>query len=156
MKVILPGSYDPITKGHLEIIKKASEEYSEVFAVAFVNPAKSYKFSSDERLEMLKIATRGLGNVKVGYSEGLVVDSMKENGIDLIVKGYRTDIDLEYERRMAEWNENAAGFKTRLIKCEADMEGVSSTLAREAIASGNSELLSEILPDGVAEYISRM
>ncbi|MBP3582537.1 MAG: adenylyltransferase/cytidyltransferase family protein, partial [Clostridia bacterium] len=87
--VILPGSYDPVTIGHLDIIKRAAEEYERVYAVIFINPNKSYRFSLDDRVRMLMIATEGLENVLVSYSTGLVIDYMREHEIDKIVKGYR-------------------------------------------------------------------
>ena len=102
MKVILPGSYDPVTIGHLDIIKRAAEKYSEVFAVIFVNPKKTYRFSAEDRVRMLSLATEDLSNVRVDYSEGFVIDYMNEHGIDKIVKGYRNETDLEYEKVQAE------------------------------------------------------
>jgi len=153
MKVILPGSYDPITLGHLEIIKRAAKEYDEVLAVCFINPQKSYLFSEDERLEMLKIATRGLPNVKVDLSRGLVVDYMTECGATLIVKGYRNDKDYEYEQIQAEWNKAHGGFDTRLIKCNEGFELISSTAARAAIEGRDLALALKLLPREVAKYI---
>lgn len=156
MKVILPGSYDPITIGHLEIIKRAASEYGEVFAVAFINPEKKYAFSPEEKLDMLRLATEGMDGVTVDFSSGLVVDYMREKGIELIVKGYRTDADLPWEMKQAEWNEAHGGYKTRLIKCAGGFENISSTAAREAMASGDREALSSLLPTRVAEYIEAL
>ncbi len=152
MRVILPGSYDPVTLGHLDIIRRAAEEYSEVLAVAFINPEKRYTFSVEERIDMLKIATRDIPNVTVDYSDGLVVDYMREHNVGLIVKGYRTEADLPWERRQAEWNEER-GYKTRLIKCSPEMEGISSTAAREAISRKDGAAIGELLPEAVALYI---
>ena len=86
MKVILPGSYDPVTLGHLDVIRRASEMYEEVYAVVFINPEKSYTFSLDDRVSMLMLATEGLDNVLVSYSLGRVVDYMREHGLQKIVK----------------------------------------------------------------------
>lgn len=149
--VILPGSYDPITLGHLEIIRRAAEIYDEVYAVAFVNPEKSYTFSLDERIKMMMLATDELDNVLVSYSTGLVIDYMREHGIEKIIKGYRNDFDLEYERAQAEWNLKNGGYETELIKCEREFEQISSTLAREKIKDG--EELSGILHPAVINYI---
>ena len=74
MKVILPGSYDPVTVGHLDIIRRAAEEHDEVFAVVFNNDKKKYRFSVEDRVRMLTLATDGLDNVLVSYSSGLVID----------------------------------------------------------------------------------
>ena len=151
MKVILPGSYDPVTLGHLEIIKRASREFDEVYAVIFTNPNKKYSFSLDDRVRMLMLATDGLDNVLVSYSDGLVIDYMREHEIDKIVKGYRTEADLPWEREQAEWNKQRGGYDTELWKCEAGYEGISSTLAREALSRGDD--LRSILPDSVIKYI---
>lgn len=152
-KVILPGSYDPITRGHLEIVKLAAKEYEEVMVVGLINPEKTYLFSEEERLEMLKIATRGMDNVRVDFSEGLLIDYMKRTGCELIVKGYRNEIDYQYELKMASWNEEHGGYKTRLIKCKEQFENISSTAAREAIESGDRLLAERVLAKDVAEYI---
>lgn len=148
--VILPGSYDPVTVGHLAVIREAVRLYDEVFVVAFINPEKEYLFSPEERLSMLRIATEGLG-VTVDYSEGLVIDYMKAHGIKEILKGYRNDTDLEYERNMAEWNRLRGGVETRLLKCDREYEKISSSAVRESISRG--VVPREMLPPGVVEFI---
>lgn len=153
MKVILPGSYDPITLGHLDVIRRAAELYGEVYVVAFINPAKKYMFTSDERVRMLALATEGIRGVTVGFSEGRVVDYMHEHGIERIVKGYRNTADLEYERVQAEYNLQHGGFETELILASPEYESISSTLARERIKSGGS--LSGILPENVISFINK-
>ena len=151
MRVILPGSYDPVTLGHLWVIKEAAKKYGEVFAVAFINPDKNYSFTESERLRMLELATADIPGVRVDFSEGTVVDYMQKNGIEKIVKGYRNARDLEYERRQAEYNERRGGFVTELIKCPTEFEGISSSAARLAIESGAP--LSDFLPKSVVEFI---
>jgi len=150
MSVILPGSYDPITKGHLDVIRRASEKYDEVYVVAFTNPNKTYTFSVEDRVRMLMIATDDLDNVMVSYSNGLVIDYMTDHEISKIIKGYRNDEDLKWEREQAEWNYKHGRYETELWKCSDGLENVSSTVAREAIKKGE-EL--DMLPEGVAEYI---
>ena len=151
MKVILPGSYDPVTNGHLDIIRRAAEENDEVYAVIFVNPDKEYTFSLDDRVRMLILATDDIPNVLVSYSNGLVVDYMREHDIERIVKGYRNDTDLEYERRQAEYNLHFGGYETELKKCREGYEGISSTEVRRRLLSGES--VAEFLPESVAKYI---
>ena len=151
MKVILPGSYDPVTKGHLDIIKRAAEKYEEVYVVAFVNPNKKYRFSVNERVSMLMLATEELENVLVSYSDGLVIDYMRDHGIDRIVKGYRTDADLPWECEQAEWNLKHGGVETELWKCNEGLEDISSTAVRTALNEGNS--ISDLVPEKVLEYI---
>ena len=154
MKVIVPGSYDPVTLGHVDIIRRAAEENEQVYAVIFVNPDKKYTFSLEDRVRMLILATDEYDNVMVSYSNGMVVDYMREHGIKKIVKGYRNDTDYVYEMKQAEFNMNYGGYETELKKCDADLADISSTVARERIA--NAESLEGILPTAVIEYISRM
>ncbi len=150
MSVILPGSYDPVTNGHLDIIRRAAKKYDEVYVVVFNNPKKSYTFTLDERVQMLMIATDDLENVLVSYSNGLVIDYMHDHEIEKIIKGYRNDDDLVWEREQAEWNLKNGGYETELWKCSAGLECVSSTAARAAISKGEPL---DMLPEGVREYI---
>lgn len=150
MSVILPGSYDPVTKGHLDIIRRAAEKYDEVYVVVFTNPKKQYTFSVEDRVRMLLIATDDLDNVLVSYSNGLVIDYMTDHEITKIIKGYRTENDLKWEREQAEWNFEHGRYETELWKCREGLEEVSSTAAREAIATGAPL---DMLPPKVAEYI---
>lgn len=153
MKVILPGSYDPVTVGHLDIIRRAAEKFDEVYVVIFANPNKSYTFALDDRVRMLMIATEEYDNVLVSWSAGLVIDYMREHGIDKIVKGYRTEADLPWEREQAEWNRTYGGYETELWLCEDRYREVSSTAARALLSEGKDA--SALLPDGVYEYINR-
>lgn len=150
MSVILPGSYDPVTKGHLDIIRRAAEKYDEVYVVVFTNPNKNYMFSVEDRARMLMIATDDLDNVLVSYSNGLVIDYMTDHEISKIIKGYRNDEDLAWEREQADWNFKHGRYETELWKCSDELEGISSTVAREAILNGEPLTM---LPDKVAEYI---
>ena len=150
--VILPGSYDPVTLGHLELIRRAAEEYDEVYAIAFVNPNKSYTFSVEDRVKMLRLATADIPSLHVGYSDGFVVDYMREHGIEKIVKGYRNEADLAWEKEQAEYNFSHGGYETRLLKLDEEYREISSTVAREAIFSGRD--LSGLLPKAVIEYIN--
>ena len=153
MRVILPGSYDPVTVGHLEIIKRAAREFSEVYAVIFTNPKKTYRFSLEDRLRMLALATEELDNVLVSYSDGLVVDYMREHGIEKIIKGYRTEADLPWEKEQAEWNARH-GYDTELWQCDPELRHVSSTLVRECLDRG--EDCSHLLPKSVCDYIKAL
>ena len=154
MSVILPGSYDPVTKGHLEIIRRAAEKYDEVYVVAFTNPNKTYTFSVEDRVRMLMLATDELDNVLVSYSAGLVVDYMREHGIERIVKGYRNDSDLAWEREQADYNLRNGGYETKLIKCDAAFTHISSTLVRERLRKGES--VDGLVPKQVEQYIRKI
>lgn len=151
MSVILPGSYDPVTLGHLEVIKRCAEREDEVYAVIFINENKKYMFSLEDRVRMLELACEEFDNVLVSYSLGRVVDYMREHGIDRIVKGYRNDADLEWERYQAEYNMKHGGYETELIKCDEKFEHISSTLVRERLYLGGN--VSDLIPETVEEYI---
>lgn len=151
MKVIIPGSYDPITLGHLDIIKRAAAQFDEVYVVAFINPSKKYLFSVDDRVAMMMLATDEFDNVLVSYSDGRVVDYMREHGIEQIIKGYRTEADLPWEREQAEYNKKHGGYETDLWLCREGYEEISSTLARKKLSAG--ENCENILPKPVIDYI---
>lgn len=153
-RVIMPGSYDPVTLGHLAMIELAAQRYDEVFVVAFVNPSKEYTFSLEDRVSMLMIATDHLPNVLVSYSNGLVIDYMREHNIDKIVKGYRNETDYEYELVQAEWNKSHGGYDTELIRCSPENEEISSTRARAKLVAG--EDADGILPEKVIEYVKNL
>ena len=151
MSVIMPGSYDPVTLGHAEMIRRVAEKEDEVYVVIFTNPNKKYTFSLEDRVAMLMLATEDLDNVIVSYSLGYVVDYMREHGIDRIVKGYRTDADLKWENEQAEYNLKHGGYETELILCDKKYTHISSTLVRERIKNGES--VSDLLPQNVEDYI---
>lgn len=150
-RVILPGTYDPVTLGHLDIIRRAAAEYEEVFVTVFVNPDKTPLFSLSDRLAMLMLATDDLDNVLVTESAGLVIDYMRDHHIRKIIKGYRNDADLAYEEKQAEWNAGHGDVTTDLLPCEKELRDVSSTLARRRLAEGGD--LSGILPEKVLAFL---
>ena len=151
MTVIMPGSYDPVTVGHLEMIKRVAAEEDEVYVVIFNNPNKTYTFSLEDRVAMLMLATDSLDNVLVSYSGGLVIDYMRDHGIELIVKGYRGESDLKWEKEQADYNLRYGGYETKLLKCEDGYRHISSTLVRQRLKDGES--LEGLVPREVAEYI---
>ena len=151
MSVIMPGSYDPVTVGHLDMIRRVAAREDEVYVVIFTNPTKQYTFSLDDRVAMLMLATEDLDNVFVSYSLGYVVDYMREHGISKIVKGYRNDADLVWEREQAEYNMKHGGYETELILSDESLSHVSSTLVRGKIKNGES--LDGLVPERVEEYI---
>ena len=154
MSVIMPGSYDPVTLGHAEMIRRVAEKEDEVYVVIFTNPNKKYTFSLEDRVAMLMLATEDLDNVIVSYSLGYVVDYMREHNIDRIVKGYRTEADLKWENEQAEYNLKHGGYETELILCDERYSHISSTLVRERLAKG--EPVSDLLPESVEKYLNNI
>ena len=151
MSVIMPGSYDPVTLGHVEMIRHVAEKEDEVYVVIFTNPNKTYSFSLEDRVAMLMLATEDLDNVIVSYSLGYVVDYMRDHEIERIVKGYRNDADLAWEKEQAAYNLEHGGYETELIRCEKDHEHISSTLVREKLKRG--EDITGLLPESVIRYL---
>ena len=154
MSVIMPGSYDPVTLGHVEMIRRVAEKEDEVYVVIFTNPNKKYMFSLEDRVAMLMLATDEFENVIVSYSLGYVVDYMHDHGIDRIVKGYRNDADLVWEKEQAEYNLKHGGYETELILCDDKYKNISSTLVRKRIESG--ENTEDLLPRSVIDYIKNI
>ena len=154
MSVILPGSYDPVTNGHLDIIRQVAAREDEVYVVAFINPDKKYLFSLEDRVAMLMLALDDVDNCMVSYSTGRVVDYMREHGIEKIVKGYRNDTDLEYERVQAEYNMHHGGYPTEFILSSGELRCVSSTAVRAALEKG--ERIETLVHPRVAEYIENL
>ncbi len=133
--VLLPGTYDPPTRGHFAVIETAAALFDEVHAVIFINPDKTCLFPVSDRLDFLRRATAAFPNVTVGFSDGLVADYVRENGIGLILKGVRDGHDFVYERKMADWN-GARGAKTLLLPTSPELSAISSTVLRERLKSG--------------------
>ena len=133
--VLLPGSFDPLTRGHYAVIEAAARAFDEVRVMVFVNPDKTCLFPLSDRVEFLRLATANLPNVTVGSSEGLVADYVRENGISFIVKGVRSERDYLYERAMADWNA-AHGAKTFLFPAPEDVREISSTELRTRLEAG--------------------
>ena len=150
----MPGSYDPVTLGHVEMIRRVAEKEDEVYVVIFTNPNKKYMFSLEDRVAMLMLATDEFENVIVSYSLGYVVDYMHDHGIDRIVKGYRNDADLVWEKEQAEYNLKHGGYETELILCDDKYKNISSTLVRRRIENG--ENTEDLLPRSVIDYIKNI
>ncbi len=135
---IVPGSFDPITLGHLELIREAAERYDEVVVAVMINDTKTYLFTMEERLEMAKLTVASLPNVSVLCDSGMLIDLYDRLGADAVVKSYRNDVDFAYETNMANWNrEHNPRFHTELIPAKGDHKSLSSTEVRETMAKGS-------------------
>ena len=139
---IVPGSFDPITNGHLDILRRAASEYEVVYLAVMINASKQYLFSIEQRTEIAKAATSDIKNVKVISSEGMLWSLAKELDADAIVKGYRNQTDYAYELEMAKFNEEHYPLaKTVLLKADPKLEALSSTALREKLAKAAAELV---------------
>lgn len=152
MKAICPGSFDPVTHGHLDIITRASALFDEVVVGVGHNMAKNGLFQPAERVEMLTEAVTGLANVEVTLISGLLVEFCRKEGIGAIVKGLRFASDFDYELQMAQMNAQLTGIETILLPTAAQWSYVSSTLVREVAALGGD--VSQFVPDLAARRIA--
>jgi pantetheine-phosphate adenylyltransferase len=148
-RVACPGSFDPVTNGHLDIIGRAARLHDEVIVVVGANQAKHNLFSVDERVEMLREVTTDLKNVEVGTFRGLLVDFCRANGISAIVKGLRAVSDFEYEMEMAQMNYRLAEVETLFMTANPVYSFLRSSLVKEICRYGGdvSSLVPEVVLD---------
>ena len=149
---IIPGSFDPITYGHIDIVKRAAELYDIIYFAVMINSEKQYLFSIEERERIAKLALRDIQNVSVISSTGMLWKLAKELNADAIVKGYRNQTDYAYELEMAKFNEeHYPKAKTVLLKANSELEGLSSTSVREMLS--NNESIEGLMPESAAELV---
>jgi pantetheine-phosphate adenylyltransferase len=151
-RAVCPGSFDPVTHGHLDIIGRAAGLFDEVVVATGTNISKSRMFDPDERLAMLEEAVRPWGNVRVAGFSGLIVDFCREVDAVAIVKGLRGATDYEYELPMAHMNAQLTGVETVFLPGAAGNSYVSSSLIKEVAGFGGD--ISPFVPEFVAEAIA--
>lgn len=139
-----PGSFDPVTNGHLDVFRRVAEQFDEVVITVNVNKKKQGMFSIDERIELLRDATAELPNIRVASWDGLTVDFAREQGITAIVKGLRDAGDFGYELQMAQMNKKLSGVDTFFIATNPAFSYLSSSLVKEVAAFGGD--VSDMLP----------
>lgn len=139
-QAIIPGSFDPVTYGHLDIIERAARIFDRVWAVIFHNPEKNGGlFTIAERLEMLSEATKHIANVSIDASDGLLVAYARERGIGVVVKGLRAFSDFEYEFKMALMNKRLdEEIETLFMMTATEYSYVSSSVLKEVCQYGGS------------------
>ena len=143
--VICPGSFDPVTLGHLDVITRASKLFDRVIVGVLVNSSKKPIFSIDERIELLKEVTEHLNNVEIVGFNGLLAQYCEEHGVDAIVKGLRAVTDFEYEFQMALTNRKLyPGAETVFLTTTAEHMYLSSSLVKQVAGLGGD--ISEFVP----------
>ena len=152
-KAVCPGSFDPVTNGHLDIIARASKLYDEVTVAVMVNKAKHGLFTLDERMDMVRETTVGYGNVVVDCFDGLLVDFCAEKGIPVVVKGLRAVSDFDYELQMAQMNHSLAGVETLFLSTNPLYSFLSSSLVKEVATYGGD--VSGLIPESVRKRLSQ-
>ena len=135
-RVVCPGSFDPITYGHLDIVERASSIFDEVVIAVMVNKTKQTLFTVEERMEMTKEVTSKFPNVKVDSWSGLLVDYCKKNDVSIIVKGLRAVTDFDYELQMSQINLQLQGVETLFLSTAPAHSFLSSSLVKEIASHG--------------------
>jgi pantetheine-phosphate adenylyltransferase len=146
-RCVCPGSFDPVTNGHIDVLQRASRLYDEVTAAVLINPGKAGLFEVAERIEMLREVTAELGNVRVDSFEGLLVDYCRDRGIPVVVKGLRAVSDFDYELQMAQMNNRLTGLETLFVATNPEYSFLSSSLVKEVALRGGD--VGGLVPDVV-------
>jgi pantetheine-phosphate adenylyltransferase len=150
-RAVCPGSFDPITNGHLDIIARASKLYDVVHVAVMINKSKQGLFTVEERMDLIREVTGAYDNVEVEAHHGLLVDFCKDRGIPAIVKGLRAVSDFDYELQMAQMNNGLTGVETLFVPTNPTYSFLSSSLVKEVAAWGGD--VSHLLPPAVHEAL---
>jgi pantetheine-phosphate adenylyltransferase len=154
-RAVCPGSFDPVTGGHLDVVERAAALYDEVVVAILHNPAKSGTFTPEERIAFVEHAVSGLGvgdRVRVeAFAGRLLVDVCRDVGADVVVKGLRGGTDFAYELPMALMNRHLTGVETVFLPGAPDLEHVSSSLVKEVVRYGGD--VSGLVPDEVRDAL---
>ncbi len=150
---VCPGSFDPVTFGHLDVIQRAAARFDQLIVACLRNDQKIAMFDLDERVELLHAVTADLPNVEVAVFEGLLVEFCRERGVGVIVKGLRAVSDFEYELQMAQMNTRLGGVETLFLTTSPVYSFLSSSLVKEVARFGGD--VSDFVPPVVADHLAR-
>ena len=151
MRAVCPGSFDPVTNGHLDIVRRASALFDEVIVAVGVNTSKNRLFDADERIAMLQQACSGFPNVRVDSFSGLLTTFCLEHGVSAIVKGLRAVSDFDYELQMAQMNASLTGVETVFVPTSPEWSFLASSLVKEVADFGGD--VSGLVPGFVHERL---
>ena len=150
-RAVCPGSFDPVTNGHLDIVGRASQLFDEVIVAVGVNASKKRLFTPEERMAMLERACRPWSNVRVDSFSGLLTDFCREHDVRAIVKGLRAVSDFDYELQMAQMNASLTEVETVFVPTSPEWSFLASSLVKEVASYGGD--VSGLLPDFVREAL---
>src|SRR5262249_35622364 len=149
---LCPGSFDPVTLGHIDIIERSARHFDEVIVAVIRNPQKTQSlFSLEERQQMLKEGLAHLSNIRIEFFKGLLVDFAKDHGAQAIVKGLRAVSDFDYELQMAQMNQRLSGIDTFFLSTSPQYSFLSSSLVKEVARFGGD--VSGMVPPHVNERL---
>lgn len=151
VSAVCPGSFDPITMGHLDIVERAATRFDHVIVAVLENPSKQPLFSVEERMELIRRTAGHLDNLIVDRFQGLLVDFCRNRDVRVIVKGLRAVSDFEYELQMAQMNQRMGDVETLFMSTSPEYSYLSSSLIREIARFGGP--LDGVVPDAVAEAL---
>ncbi|HEY6749029.1 MAG TPA: pantetheine-phosphate adenylyltransferase [Mycobacteriales bacterium] len=151
-RAVCPGSFDPVTLGHVDIIGRASDLYDEVVVAVLVNKSKTGLFNVDERIDMLKSVTAEYGNVRVDSFHGLLVHYCQAQDIPVVIKGIRAVSDFDYELKMAQMNHGLTGLETLFMPTNPEFSFLTSSLVKEIATWGGD--VGRLVPPVVLERLA--
>ena len=156
-RAVCPGSFDPVTNGHVDVITRAAALYDKLVVAVLVNPGKDGLFSVDERMELLRESVADLPNVTVDRFQGLLVDYCGAHDIPVIVKGLRAVSDFEYELQMAQMNRELAAVDTLFVPTAPQVGHIASSLVKQIATFGGdvSRLVPKVVDDRLRERAAR-
>jgi pantetheine-phosphate adenylyltransferase len=152
-RCVCPGSFDPVTNGHLDVIERAGRLYDQVTVAIMINNSKRGMFEVEERAELLREVTAGLGNVVFDSHHGLLVDYCRDHAIPVIVKGLRAVTDFDYELQMAQMNHRLTGVETLFVATSPEHSFLSSSLVKEVATYGGD--VSGLVPEAVLRRLAK-
>lgn len=156
MKIaVVPGSFDPMTVGHVNIIERAALLFDKVYVAVMINDAKSYMFTPEQRTEIARLSLEHIQNVEVIFDSGMLASLAERLGACAIVKGIRDDKDYHYEFEMAQYNRRMnPKAQTVFLPCDEGAREISSTVVRARLTAGDD--ISDIVARGAMEYLKSL
>jgi pantetheine-phosphate adenylyltransferase len=152
-RAVCPGSFDPVTNGHIDVFQRAAAQFDEVTVAVLINKRKSSLFTVEERIDLLTEELAGVGSIRIDSFHGLLVDYCRDHGINAIVKGLRAVTDFDYELQMAQMNFSLAGIETLFITTNPLYSYLSSSLVKEVATYGGD--VRGLIPPGVHDALQR-
>ena len=153
-RAVCPGSYDPVTNGHVDVVTRAATLFDEVVVAVLYNPAKQGTFAVEERVSLSEESMVGVSNLRVeAFADRLLVDVCRDVGATAIVKGLRGGTDFAYELPMALMNKHLTGIETVFLPGDPRFEHVSSSLVKEVVTYGGD--VAGLVPDSVLDALGR-
>ncbi len=148
---LVPGSFDPPTNGHLDVIERCANLFDRVLVAVVSNPTKAPMFSTEERIALLRASTGDWDNVEIASFSGLLVDYAEQEGTDVIVKGLRAMTDFDYEFQLAQMNRHLSGIVTLFVATKAEYGYLSSSLVKQVAGLGGA--IDKLVPPVVASAL---